>query len=51
VDRARRLRVGDPADPATEIGPVISRGQYDRVLRFVGEADLLLGGTRAEGFD
>jgi acyl-CoA reductase-like NAD-dependent aldehyde dehydrogenase len=34
--RAQRLRLGDPADPATEIGPVISRGQYDACLRFAG---------------
>jgi acyl-CoA reductase-like NAD-dependent aldehyde dehydrogenase len=51
VERAKRLRLGDPGNPATEIGPVISRGQYERVLRFAGDADVLLGGTRAEGFD
>jgi 5-carboxymethyl-2-hydroxymuconic-semialdehyde dehydrogenase len=51
VERAKRLRVGDPRDPATEIGPVISRAQYDRVLRFADGADVLLGGTRAPGFD
>jgi acyl-CoA reductase-like NAD-dependent aldehyde dehydrogenase len=51
VARARRIRVGDPADPATEIGPVISRTQYDRVLRFAADAEILAGGTRAEGFE
>jgi acyl-CoA reductase-like NAD-dependent aldehyde dehydrogenase len=51
VARARRIRVGDPSDPATEIGPVISRTQYDRVLRFAADADILAGGTRAEGFE
>ncbi|MFN6934737.1 MAG: aldehyde dehydrogenase family protein [Tsuneonella sp.] len=49
--RTKRLRVGNPADPATEIGPVISRAQYDRVLRFTAEADVICGGTRADGFD
>lgn len=51
VARAQRIRVGDPSDMATEVGPVISRAQYDRVLRFAGEAEILTGGTRAPGFD
>ena len=51
VERTKRLRVGDPRDPATEIGPVINRAQYDRVLRFAGDAELRCGGTRAPGFD
>ena len=51
VARAQRIRVGNPADMATEVGPVISRAQYDRVLRFAGEAEILTGGTRAAGFD
>jgi 5-carboxymethyl-2-hydroxymuconic-semialdehyde dehydrogenase/aminomuconate-semialdehyde/2-hydroxymuconate-6-semialdehyde dehydrogenase len=51
VERTKRLRVGDPRDPATEIGPVISRIQYDRVLRFASETELLCGGGRAAGFD
>lgn len=50
VERATRIRVGDPRDPATEIGPVISRTQYDRVLHFAGQADILCGGRRADGF-
>jgi len=31
----RGLRVGDPADPATEMGPLISAGQRERVASFV----------------
>lgn len=50
VARTKRLIVGNPADPQTEIGPVISRAQYDRVLRFAADADVICGGTRAEGF-
>ncbi|MFI7444951.1 aldehyde dehydrogenase family protein [Nonomuraea indica] len=30
-----RLRVGDPLDPATEIGPIMHRAQYDRVGRLL----------------
>jgi 5-carboxymethyl-2-hydroxymuconic-semialdehyde dehydrogenase/aminomuconate-semialdehyde/2-hydroxymuconate-6-semialdehyde dehydrogenase len=51
AERVLRVRVGDPRDPATEVGPVISRAQYDRVLRYAGDADLVCGGKRAEGFE
>jgi acyl-CoA reductase-like NAD-dependent aldehyde dehydrogenase len=51
VARAKGLKVGDPREPATEIGPVISRAQYDRVLGFANQAELLCGGGRAEGFE
>jgi aldehyde dehydrogenase (NAD+) len=49
VERTRGLPVGDPADPATFIGPVISRAQLDSVREKVGRAvsqgaRLLLGG-------
>ena len=49
VARTRSLVVGDPADPATFIGPVISRRQLesvqDKVRRAIsGGADLVLGG-------
>jgi acyl-CoA reductase-like NAD-dependent aldehyde dehydrogenase len=36
---------------ATEVGPVISRAQYDRVLSFAAGANILTGGKRADGFD
>lgn len=44
------LHVGDPADPATDVGPIISRRQQERVLGYIeaGEregARLVLGGT------
>jgi phenylacetaldehyde dehydrogenase len=35
VDQARRIRVGDPADPETQIGPVISARARDRILEYV----------------
>jgi betaine-aldehyde dehydrogenase len=34
-DAARRLRVGDPLDPATEMGPVISPRQRESILGYV----------------
>jgi betaine-aldehyde dehydrogenase len=36
--RARGLRVGDPQDPATEMGPLNSRVHYERVLGHIAEA-------------
>jgi acyl-CoA reductase-like NAD-dependent aldehyde dehydrogenase len=56
VARARRIRVGDPRDPATEIGPLVSARHMQHVLSFVpqaGEAgvSLLTGGRRAEQFE
>lgn len=50
VERTRKLKVGDPRDPETEVGPVISKAQYDRVLAFAAGANILTGGTRADGF-
>ena len=33
---ANALKVGDPADPATKIGPISNRAQFDRVQRMIG---------------
>jgi aldehyde dehydrogenase (NAD+) len=49
VARARRLRVGDPSDPATSVGPVIDPGQLASILDKVARAreqgaELVLGG-------
>lgn len=49
VARARRIRVGDPMDDATELGPVASGPHRERVLSFVDVAkadgaELLTGG-------
>jgi acyl-CoA reductase-like NAD-dependent aldehyde dehydrogenase len=38
VEAARALNVGDPRDDATELGPVISSGQRDRVAGMVDRA-------------
>ncbi|MGY2052222.1 aldehyde dehydrogenase [Methylobacterium sp. JK268] len=34
--KAKGIRVGDPFDPATQLGPVISAKQRDRVLAYAG---------------
>ncbi len=38
VQGAAQLRVGDPSDPATAIGPLVSRSRADRVAELVDEA-------------
>jgi acyl-CoA reductase-like NAD-dependent aldehyde dehydrogenase len=55
VEHTRTLRVGDPMDPATDIGPMVSAGQRGKVeaqlsgARKAG-ATVLVGGDRA-GFE
>jgi acyl-CoA reductase-like NAD-dependent aldehyde dehydrogenase len=49
VANAEALRVGDPLDPETDVGPLISPGDRDRVKEWVDEAvaagaELLTGG-------
>lgn len=49
--RASALKVGDPKDPATEVGPLIRPGEVDRVAAWVDEAvkagaKLVCGGKR-----
>jgi len=41
VERAQRLRLGDPLDPGTEVGPIATGAQYDTVRSLVaaGVAD------------
>lgn len=51
---ARSARIGDPADPDTQVGPVTTRAQYDRILGFIDRAksagaELLLGGGPYRG--
>ncbi len=43
VEAAKTLEVGDPLDPETEVGPIISHGEVDRVHAWVQEA-VSLGG-------
>lgn len=46
----RNLRVTDPADPASEMGPLISAGQRDRVASYVDDSvTVLFRGTAPDG--
>ena len=48
VERARTISVGDPLDPATDLGPVISAEARDRILRYI-DAGVKEGATLAYG--
>ena len=54
---ARRFVVGDPAEPSTTLGPVVSRRQYDRIQSVIAAgiaegATLVTGGTgRPDGMN
>ncbi|HYC05929.1 MAG TPA: aldehyde dehydrogenase [Azospirillaceae bacterium] len=56
AERAARVRVGDPFDPATEVGPMVSAEHAARVLSHVHTAAadgcrLLAGGGRPQGLE
>ena len=53
VQAAEAMVIGDPSDPATEIGPMISLKQVDRLMGWIEEArdlgaTVLTGGQRHE---
>ncbi len=52
--RAESMRIGDGADPDTEMGPSVDENQFKTVLGYIDigredGAELVCGGTRAEG--
>ena len=54
VERAAQIRLGDPNDPATEMGPVANRSQYEKVLGYLKTAEaegatVAYGGGADEG--
>ncbi len=57
VGRTRNLRVGDPFETTTEIGPIAFKAHYDRMLAFSETARgasayrVLAGARRADGFE
>jgi len=49
VDTMRSFSVGDPADPKTAVGPMVSQNQYERVQSYIRKgieegAEVLVGG-------
>jgi aldehyde dehydrogenase (NAD+) len=53
----RTFTVGDPADPKTTVGPMVSKKQYERVQSYIRKgieegAEVLVGGAgRPDGFE
>jgi acyl-CoA reductase-like NAD-dependent aldehyde dehydrogenase len=55
-EELRHVRVGDPLDPATRMGPLVSRKQLERVENYISlgreeGANLLCGGDRPRGLE
>ena len=57
AERTRNLKVGDPFDPATEIGPMAFKAHFDRLVEFgkVAHDDpaytVVTGAGKADGLD
>jgi len=56
VEQVRALPVGDPLDPATQVGPVVAGRQRDRIEGYIRSgqeqgAKVALGGGRPAGLD
>jgi glycine betaine aldehyde dehydrogenase len=58
AERAGKIRIGDPLDPETQMGPLVSKAQLDKVMAYVeiGKAEgarLVTGGHRLtlQGFE
>jgi acyl-CoA reductase-like NAD-dependent aldehyde dehydrogenase len=54
VPKVEALKIGDPADEETDVGPVIDEGARDRILSWIEEAkgagaQVLTGGEVADG--
>ena len=54
LPRVQALKVGDPADEETDVGPVIDEGAKERILEWIGEArdggaEILSGGEEQDG--
>ncbi|MFC6867399.1 aldehyde dehydrogenase family protein [Haloechinothrix salitolerans] len=53
AERAAAIRLGDPGDPATEMGPIANQPQYEKVLSHLRQATadgarVVAGGTADE---
>ncbi len=53
VERVQRISMGDPSDPNTNFGPLVSQAHMQNVLRYISSgvsegARLLVGGKREE---
>lgn len=54
VERASNVRMGDPADPATQMAPIATEAQFDKIMGHITDAKTegavcVLGGKAGEG--
>jgi (Z)-2-((N-methylformamido)methylene)-5-hydroxybutyrolactone dehydrogenase len=54
IQKASAIRMGDPSDPATQIGPLGTKRQLDRIEKIVKDSvtaggEILCGGRRPDG--
>jgi len=54
IEKARAIRLGNPLDDSTEMGPVANRAQLDRILSMIDQAGaegakIVTGGRKATG--
>jgi aminomuconate-semialdehyde/2-hydroxymuconate-6-semialdehyde dehydrogenase len=54
LDRVSKIQVGDPLDPKTQMGAIISKEQYEKVLHYIdiakSEGKVLTGGEPIKEF-
>ncbi|MET3662663.1 betaine-aldehyde dehydrogenase [Aquamicrobium ahrensii] len=48
AERTKKIRIGDPLDPETQMGPLVNKAQHERVLSYI-EAGKQEGATLACG--
>ncbi len=52
VEKTKALKVGDPTDPATHVGPVAEKKYFEKILQYIeigkGEGRLMTGGGAME---
>ncbi len=56
VEKSRKLKVGNPEDPATRVGAITMREQYDKIQTYCDlgieeGATMILGGARPDDLD
>ncbi len=54
VERTNNIKVGNPLDSSTEVGPLVSKNHYRKVINFIEQgttegAEMLAGGNRPNG--
>lgn len=56
VEKTKKIKLGDPMQPTTDMGPLVSRKQFDRVTGYISKgkaegATLLVGGGKSSSAD